>query len=126
MTRFKAFLLVVVLGASLALVSSPASAHVCTVSGDVVGHKAWMLAQGIAADDQAGSSHSTIGDSCEGAVTGDNVSETLVIIQDHGFENITVVLVIFAALVAFSFGIAVLAIGVRKSLAKLKMLVRSA
>ena len=67
-----------------------------------------------------------VGDGTADSVTGDNVAEILPIVKDHGFENITVVLVIFAALVAFSFGIAVLAIGVRKSLAKLKMLVRSA
>ena len=66
------------------------------------------------------------GDGVVSQVNGDTVSESLVMIQDQGFENVTVILTIFAALVAFGFALTVLAIGVRKALAKLKMLVRSA
>ena len=73
-----------------------------------------------------GPASAQVGDGTYQAPAFEDVTDALPAIQDQGFENVTVILTIFAALVAFGFAITVLAIGVRKALAKLKMLVRSA
>ena len=59
-------------------------------------------------------------------VTGDAPADVLPQVQDRVFEWAPTIIVLFAAIAIFGFSLLLLAVGVRKGLGKLTMLVRRA
>ena len=66
------------------------------------------------------------GDGTAKAVTGDEPGDTLPQVQDRVFEWAPTIIILFAAIAIFGFSLLLLAVGVRKGLGKLTMLVRRA
>ena len=58
------------------------------------------------------------------AVSGDSPSDVLTQVQDRAIEWTPTVITIFGTILAFGFAMVLLALGVRKALSKLTMLVR--
>ena len=67
-----------------------------------------------------------IGDGTADDVNGDDVAEIGKLVTDYGIENITSVLSIFATLFAFSLGIILLIVGLRRVVTRLRQLVGAA
>ena len=74
----------------------------------------------------ATAAHAAIGDGTVDAVTGDDISETLTMVKDYGAENLTDGLTVWAYVLGMGFALAILVIGVRKILAKIKGVNRAA
>jgi hypothetical protein len=66
-----------------------------------------------------------IGDGIAKAQNGDNISEIQALIQDHGGENLTMALTIFAYVLGFGIALTLLVIGIRRVLSRIMMLVGS-
>ena len=67
-----------------------------------------------------------VGDGTADVVTGDKIGDTKTLVTDYGIENITVVLTIFATLFAFSLGIILLIVALRRVVTRLRQLVGAA
>ena len=124
MSRLSALIAAVVMAVAVTVAVAPA-AGAQTSSADEFG-TAWTQASCEARGGTFSSSECSgfIGDGASKAVDGDDPGDALGQIQDRAIEWTPTVITIFGTILAFGFAMVLLALGVRKALSKLTMLVR--